>query len=105
MEIIEGEASALDAAKSLVYGDRQSAYGTPLDDFTVQAEFWTTYLRGKGYLKEGVALEPECVPEMFILTKIARQLHRRKFDNPTDIAGYAETIVMTERERKRRLRK
>lgn len=81
--------SILQEAHRLTHGDRNAAYGHPLDDYTKTAEFWTTALRGAGLLKDDAAVTPELAALMMCLVKISRQLNAPKRDNMVDLAGYA----------------
>lgn len=92
---------ALEAHK-LVFGQRQVDYGLPLDDFSRTAEFWTTWLHGKGYLLPGVFIEAEDVGPMMALVKLSRECNTHLRDNLTDVAGYMATYHRVVEERKRR---
>jgi hypothetical protein len=105
----EEAAAELEAANSvaleahgLVHGDRNVAYGHPLDDFSKTARHWTNLLYDLGILAPGAEIAPEHVGLMMILAKISRQVNAHKRDNLTDIAGYAETVnrVIVERARR-----
>jgi hypothetical protein len=99
-------------ANNLVSGDRQAAYGHPLDNFQLIADFWNAHLseriRKQGYAKDalnGFVLEivrPEDVGLMMILLKTAREINSHKVDNLVDIPGYAKTVQMIHEERERR---
>lgn len=72
----------LDACKEIVTKHRQSAYGTPEDNFGRIAKYWSAYL-GKGIDVDDVAF-------MMILLKVARGQHKAdNTDTWIDIAGYA----------------
>ena len=72
----------LEKAKKVVMGDRETAYGSPEDNFATIAKLWGVYL--------GTAIEPEDVATMMILLKVARiRGGQAKDDNWIDIAGYA----------------
>jgi len=72
----------LSKANEIVNGARQGAYGTPEDNFTRIAQFWTAYT--------GVPLYAEDVANMMILLKVARASSGVYCeDNYVDIAGYA----------------
>ena len=92
--------SVLPEAQKLVHGERQEFYGMPLDNFTITAGLWETYLKHR---KPG-HLMAEDVATMKILMKIAREMHKHNRDNPRDIAGYADTLEMVHHERNRRER-
>ena len=79
-------ACILDEAKVLTSGDRQAAYGHPLDHHGKTARLWSAYL--------GVAVEPAQVSALFILDKLVREQHLPKRDNRVDIAGYANVMDM-----------
>lgn len=87
--------SVLEEAQRLVGGDRQSAYGHPLDDFTRTGRIWGALL--------GIPdIAPEVVSVMMIGVKISREMNAHKRDNLTDAAGYALTTDMVHSERQRR---
>lgn len=71
----------LDKALKCVLSDRNSNYGTPEDNFSVIAKFWTIY--------KGVEFHPYDVAIMMILLKIARIKHSPEHeDSWIDMAGY-----------------
>ena len=84
----------LEEAQRLVHGDRQSAYGHPLDDFTRTAAIWSAILE--------VPVTAEQVGLCMIGVKISRQCNAPRRDNMTDAAGYAATVQMVVEERDRR---
>jgi hypothetical protein len=92
--------TVLEEAQRLVHGDRNRAYGHPLDDFGRTAEMATAMLRGK--LREGAQLTAEDVGMFMILVKVSRQVNHPKRDNMVDAAGYAGTVQMCLDERERR---
>lgn len=77
----------LEEALRITRGDRQAQYGPPDQDFRRTAGIWTSLF---GHLlKDGAAFEPMHVALAMIGLKLSRQMHQRKRDNWTDIAGYA----------------
>lgn len=96
--------SVLAEADRLVNGDRQSAYGHPLDNFTTIGRYWSTHLKAR---YPGLPMHPELDAEdvaiMMALLKIARldndAAHR---DSAVDTAGYIKTLRLVLDERKRR---
>lgn len=84
----------LEEANRLVHGDRQAAYGHPLDDFTRTAQIWAAIL--------GAPVTAEQVGLCMIGVKLSRQCNAPKRDNMTDAAGYAATVQMCVEERARR---
>jgi hypothetical protein len=88
------EESILEEALRITRGDRQDDYGHPFDEHGVIADFWTTHL--------GFKVTAEQVAECMILMKMARNRHRRKRDNHTDMAGYADCLHRIVEERARR---
>lgn len=92
----------LEEAQRLVYGDRQQAYGHPINDFRKTALLWTAWLAARGALADGAALEPEDVASMMMDVKRSRLLHAPKRDSLVDLAGYAATWALVAEERARR---
>lgn len=84
----------LEEAMALTDGDRQDAYGHPLDDFTKTAAMWEQVL--------GVTVTAEQMALCMILVKVSRLTHKYKRDSVVDIAGYANTLQMLIDERERR---
>jgi len=69
------------AAKRIINGDRQDAYGDPEDSFGTISQFWSTYL-DRHISSKDVAI-------MMGLLKIARMKGQvEKIDNYVDAAGY-----------------
>lgn len=80
--MIRGE--ILDKAKAIVTKDRETAYGSPENNFQRIAELWTAYFDG------GFEFSDEDVAIMMALLKIARiATGNTKEDNYIDLAGYA----------------
>lgn len=87
-------------ANRLTQGDRQKAYGNPLDDFSRTAELWTALIRDR--LKPGATLNAEDVARFMICVKLSRDCNAPKRDTVVDIAGYAQTLQMVRDEKHRR---
>lgn len=86
--------SFLEEAYSLVNGDRQAQYGSPLESFERTARLWSEVL--------GIEVTPEQVALCLVQLKMSREIANPKRDNLVDIAGYVEVVSMIERERDRR---
>ena len=89
-EILHEKESICEEAFRIQSGDRQQDYGDPTDNFRDIADLWNAYM---GF-SEGTECTPSFdardVAHMMILMKIARNCHKPKRDNWTDIAGYAQ---------------
>lgn len=93
--------SVLEEASRITAGDRQQAYGHPLDDFTMTAALLNARFAGK--LAAGERFVAEDVPTIQRMVKesrLARTPQHR--DSIVDIAGYARTQEMCWDERARR---
>lgn len=88
------DVNILEEANSLVHGDRQIAYGHPLDDFSRTAKMWSAIL--------GCQVTAEQVGLCMCAVKISRQVNKPKRDNMVDLAGYAATVEMVRDEEYRR---
>lgn len=100
------EETILQEAHRLVHGDRGTAYGHPLDDYSRTGMIWGGLLY-EWAQEAGRSPVPVPVPaELAILcmigVKMSREVNKRKRDNRVDIVGYAECLDMTRRERARR---
>lgn len=83
-------ADILDAAKSIVTGEREQQYGRPEDNFRIIGEMWETYIRARCVTGDGIDILPEDVAIMMALLKIARIASGNyKVDSYIDLAGYA----------------
>ena len=90
--------SILTEAQGLVHGDRNAAYGHPLDDFQRTAWMVSAMLAHK----LAAPLTAEDVILIMCQVKISRQINKPKRDNMTDLAGYAECEDWVIEERKAR---
>lgn len=87
-------ANILEEANEAVEGARRSDYGSPRDNHGCTAEFWTSWLKRRGKLREGVQLDAYDVCYMNMLQKESRAAHSPKRDNEVDIAGYARNVEL-----------
>lgn len=78
--------SVLLEARTLITGDRNVTYGSPVQNFKNIGEMWTTRLKHK--LKDGETISGSDVADMMVLVKVARNIAQPKRDNYTDGAGY-----------------
>jgi hypothetical protein len=81
-------------AAELVSGERQDAYGHPLDNFTRAAQIWSVIL--------GCEVSAEQVSLCMVGMKIAREVNQTKPDTVVDGIGYFLTLNMIQEERLRR---
>jgi len=78
-------ADVLNEASEAIHGDRNTHYGTPMENFDRIAQYWTIYLANRRLKK----IKPGDVANMMILLKIARGMNLPTKDTYVDIAGYA----------------
>ena len=83
----------LQEAERLVLGDRQKAYGHPLEDMTRTGRMWGAVLDIPDVPAEKVAL---CM----VMVKASREVNRPKPDNRIDMAGYLLCYELTVARRK-----
>lgn len=69
-------------AERITRGDRNDDYGSPAVEHQAISDLWSVII--------GQRVTALQVADCMILLKIARNQHRRKRDNYTDIAGYAD---------------
>lgn len=81
----------LDAARSIVTGEREKQYGKPEDNFATIGKLWEIYLRGRCVGGDAdISINPEDVAMMMALLKIARIMTGTGTgDSFVDLAGYA----------------
>ena len=81
-------------AAEMVSGERQDAYGHPLDNFTRASKIWSVIL--------GCEVSAEQVSLCMVGMKIAREVNQTKPDTVVDGIGYFLTLNMIQEERIRR---
>jgi hypothetical protein len=93
---VTGESVLLEAQR-LTHGNRNDAYGHPLDDYSRTAKLWSAIL--------GIDVLPEQAALCMCAVKISRQCNRPKRDNMTDLAGYAWVVdeIVEETSRREKL--
>ena len=74
-------AEILEAARVCVCGEREQDYGSPENNFEMNAQLWTVYT-GHTFTQKDVAM-------MMALLKAARIKSGEKADSFVDLAGYA----------------
>ena len=81
----------LDAARSIVTGEREKQYGKPEDNFATIGKLWEIYLSGRCVGGDAdISINPEDVAMMMALLKIARiKTGVGTVDSFIDLAGYA----------------
>lgn len=84
--------NVLQEADKLVHGDRNEAYGHPLDDFGCTAAIWRAMIKRRYGLD--VPVDPDFVGLCMAAVKLSRESGKHKTDNLIDLAGYAETTQM-----------
>jgi hypothetical protein len=77
--------SILVEAEGLINGDRQAAYGSPVDNFTRWANLCKASDR-----PEIRSLTPADLCMVMVLGKIARETNTHRRDNLTDAAAYLD---------------
>ena len=85
-EIHYEEETICEEAFRIQGGDRQQDYGDPTQNFQDIANLWNEYM----HVANVNELTARDIAHMMILMKIARNSHKPKRDNWTDIAGYAQ---------------
>lgn len=86
--------NVLDKAKTLTDGDRQKAYGHPLENWRCTAAIFTAILQRAGY---DITVDAKLAQVLMIGVKLARLAgDPTHYDTLVDIAGYARTIEMTQ---------
>jgi hypothetical protein len=96
------QVSFADAAKKLVYGDRNKAYGSPRKDYTRTSAVWSGLLVHK--LKPGEVITCEDALVMMVALKLCREMNMHKDDNVIDAHGYLECLewVISEHQKNER---
>lgn len=83
-------AKVLETALNLVTGDRAEQHGDAYDQCDLAAQFWSTYLAGRGFIDPRNALAPVDVSQMMLLLKVSRDvLGAFNCDTFVDQAGYS----------------
>ena len=80
-------------AQEIINGERDSDYGSALDNHNIIVNLWNIYFDGRH------SVTPEDVAIMMILLKVGRLIHTHTSDSFVDIAGYAalaEEMVSTQ---------
>lgn len=86
--------NVLEEAARITSGDRNQAYGHPLDNHSRTAGLWSAYL--------GVEITPRDVCWLNVLQKASRDVNKEGRDNLVDAAGYVRNAEMIDEEIARR---
>lgn len=92
--------NALEEANDIIHGERNKAYGHPLDNHSTTAAMWSSYLERKYGMEEILDARDVCM--MNILQKVSRDANMEKRDNVVDIIGYGGNIDMIDEKLKER---
>lgn len=83
----------LDAAAQIVDADREKTYGNPAKNLEAIAEFWTTWLKSRGALKDEAMLTFDDVACMMAMLKMARLANDPEHrDSQIDACGYMRLL-------------
>lgn len=79
--------TALDKARSIIYGDREQTYGHPAKNLEAIAGMWSAYLTSRTSID--IAINSKDVCAMMVLLKAARFANdQTHMDNVVDGIGY-----------------
>lgn len=82
--------NAIDTAASIIYGDREKAYGSPATNLNKIAQQWRLYILQKYGIDVDLDFEDVCY--MMTDLKKVRQMNDHKDDNIVDGIGYLALI-------------
>ncbi len=85
--------NVLQEADAIVTGERQEAYGPPVESWREVARLWSEVLGHKVTASDAL----RCM----IAMKLSREKFKHKRDNLTDIAGYTLILEMVEAQNKK----
>jgi hypothetical protein len=83
------EDSCLLEAQKLVYGDRNEAYGHPLEDYSRTVRIFNAITGRDLTESEGVVF--------MLAVKLSRLMNKKLRDNYTDLAGYTEVLWIVDK--------
>lgn len=85
--------TVLTQAAAIVDGDREKTYGSPAKNLETIAEFWTTWLKGRGVLVDQAMLTFDDVACMMTMLKMARLANDPEHkDSQIDACGYMRLL-------------
>jgi hypothetical protein len=88
LEIESKIMNVLQEAEQIIYGDRETTYGSPDKNLKVIASYWTTHLNASYGKNLSLTVDDVCV--MMMLLKQARLANSPKHrDSLVDVVGYA----------------
>lgn len=83
----------LETASEIVNGERQRAYGHPLENHRATAEMWSAWLNRRLDC-DFIRLEATDVCWLNVLQKASRQANMDTDDNLVDVVGYVLNMAM-----------
>ena len=96
------EENILALAQALTSGDRQEAYGSPIDNYSTLAGVWSHLIAANALARDEGHITAEFAQVLMLAVKLVRLAKDpTHFDSLVDTAGYARTIQMTIDEREK----